>query len=123
MVRRSLLTAARGSKRAPRKLAFPRSRPAREVALRLWGHTSPRLGERGTEMQDQRDITRGRPPHMTWTQMGGCSAVFRQMWGLARGQGGRTRYRPNMGVTSSMLFGLEYADGLRNGSGRSELVP
>jgi hypothetical protein len=32
-------------------------------------------------------------------------------------------YRPNMGVTSSILFGLEYAAGLRDGNGRSELDP
>lgn len=32
-------------------------------------------------------------------------------------------YRPSMGVTSSMLLGLEYAAGLRDGNGRSALVP
>ena len=35
----------------------------------------------------------------------------------------RTDYRPNMGVTSSMLLGLEYAAGRREGSGRSALDP
>lgn len=52
-----------------------------------------------------------------WVQP--CSAaVTPKMRGLRR-----TSYRPNMGVTSSMLFGLEYAAGRREGSGRSELVP
>jgi len=45
-------------------------------------------------------------------------AVAPKAWGLRR-----TNYRPSMGVTSSMLLGLEYAAGLRDGSGRSELVP
>jgi hypothetical protein len=51
-----------------------------------------------------------------WVQP--CSAPSSQRWGLRR-----TGYRPNMGVTSSMLLGLEYAAGLREGNGRSELVP
>ena len=61
-------------------------------------------------------------PHMTWTQMDGCSCLFRTVAsnvGFSR----RTDYRPNMGVTSSMLLGLEYAAGLRDGSGRSTLDP
>lgn len=62
------------------------------------------------------------PPHMTWTQMDGLQLLFRPCHvecGVLR----RAGYRPSMGVTSSMLLGLEYAAGLRDGSGRSALVP
>lgn len=60
--------------------------------------------------------------------MGGCAP---RNVGFVRDQESETagdrwvggNYRPSMGVTSSMLLGREYAVGLREGSGRSALVP
>ncbi len=61
-------------------------------------------------------------PHMTWAPNGRVQACVPHRH-LECGVLRRTRYRPSIGVTSSMLLGLEYAAGLRDGSGRSALVP
>lgn len=105
--------------------------PRAEVALRPLRQsptTRNREGRRrgrarqGVGVMQDKDRCHPSPrPHMTSTQTGGCSRVPRcpPKGGVCGGPG----YRPNMGVTSSMLLGLEYAAGLREGNGRSELVP
>jgi hypothetical protein len=101
--------------------------PRAEVALHPLRQFPPHIeGPGGTEKRYGRHAGQGQvspepaPSHdfdpNGWVQP--CSAPSSQRWDLRR-----TRYRPNMGVTSSMLLGLEYAAGLREGNGRSELVP
>jgi hypothetical protein len=134
MIWRSLLTTARRSD-SSEKLPLlhgvvPEAHhpaPRLHCALRAspphrgTGKDGEEVGRVRGVMQDKDRCHPSPRPHMTWTQTDGCSRVPRRhpKGGVLR----RTDYRPNMGVTSSMLLGLEYAAGLREGSGRSELVP